>query len=143
VTLHKRGVARLWLAYGQVGIDGGGPSQYDRDLRYWITEGVFDLGVLSSVLDRFYLAGRYSEFGTFDSDEGYLIDVMYLGTRLGFNTEHVSQISAGIGFRVSDRITLKTEYSWFDFDLVRGVPDSLRDLADDKDVFRVGLSLDL
>jgi len=132
---------RLWLGFGRVAIRSGGSAAYDRDLSYGIAEGVFGLGRVARSLRRFYVAGRYSVIGTFDADEGYLIDPFNGGEELGFNTKSVSVVSLGVGWRATSFLTLKTEYSWYDFTLVRGVPSDLHAEAGGRNYLGVGASV--
>ena len=63
------------------------------------------------------------------------------GEELGFNTERVEMVTVGLGYRFSKQLTLKAEYTWTDFALVRGVPAALRAAAGDRDYFGLGASL--
>ena len=130
---------RLWFAYGQVDINSEGESTYDRDLHYWIVEGIVELGMLGMRLDKLYLVTRYSAIGTFDSDEGYSLGAFNEGENLGFNTESVEVISVGIGLRIHENVKLKLEYAWYDFALVDGA-GSLNDRADDRNLLGIGMS---
>ena len=69
--------ARLWLSGGNASIDSHGPSIYDRDLIYWLAELVVQLRLISPSLDPVYLALRANGLGTYDDDEGYLLDFRY------------------------------------------------------------------
>jgi hypothetical protein len=131
---------RLWLAVGYADVHGGA-SQYNRGLTYATAEAILGLGRLSPRLDPFYLAVRWSTVGTFDANRGYRIDALNGGNDLGFNTRSVDVVSVGLGFRVLEHLILKAEYSWYDFSLVRGVPDTLRAAAEDRSYFGVGASV--
>ena len=131
---------QLWLAYGQVDINTEGESIYDRDLHYWIAEGILQFGAFSPRLNRFYLAARYSAIGTFDSDEGYSLGAFNNGRELGFNTERVDVISLGVGLRITENVKLKMEYAWYEFTLVDGA-GGLKDSADDRNLFGTGISV--
>jgi hypothetical protein len=131
---------RLWSAVGYADVRGGS-SQYDRGLTYATAEGILGLGRVSPRLDPFYLAARWSIFGTFDANRGYRIDALNGGNELGFNTRSVDVVSIGIGFRVFEHLTLKAEYSWYDFRLVRGVPAALGAAAGDRNYFGAGASI--
>jgi hypothetical protein len=139
--LRDSNLGRLWLSFGQLYIDSDGPSRYDRKLDYWVVEGVLELGAFSESLSRFYAAVRYSAIGTFDSSEGWRLRVMNEGANIFYNVERVDRVSAGLGVRLNPHVTLKTEYTRDDFDVVRGVPSSISDLARDKDYFGAGLSV--
>ena len=139
-VLNPSDWGQVWLAYGQVGIDSEGSSKFDRDLLYWIAEGIFELQKLSKQLTNYYLAARYSAIGTFDSGEGYMLAAMNDGKNLGYNTKDVHVISAGLGVRLHDNIKVKLEYSWFDFNLVKGVTSDIKNKANDRDLLGVGIS---
>jgi hypothetical protein len=132
---------RAWLSYGHLALNSGSSSRYDRDLNYGVVEGRLGLGTVWLPLERFYLAGRWSILGTFDRNRGYRIDAFSQGEDLGFNTSSASVTSLGLGWRLSDHVTIKTEYSWFDFALVRGVPAALRAESRDHDYFGAGVSV--
>ncbi len=140
VVLSNGTWGRLWLGYGWLGIRSAGSSTYDRNLQYGVAEGVLELGALARMLDPLYLASRYSFMGTFDSDEGYRLGAMDDGDDLGFNTENLSIVSLGLGLRLGQSIVLKSEYAWYDFDLVRGTSAELRRQARDRDFFGIDLS---
>ena len=132
---------RLWFNYGRVAIRSHGSSRYDRDLNYGTAEGILGLGRFFHALDKVYLAGRYSVIGTFDADQGYLLDASTGGDALGFNTKRVSVFSVGVGYRLTRYLTLKSEYSWFDFALVRGVTPALRAEARGRSYFGFGATI--
>ena len=127
LILTREGVGRIWLAGGQVFIEADSSNAYDRDLAYWIAEGIFELGAVVESLDRFYLALRYSALGTFDRNEGYFLPAMVGGDDLGFDAKRVDVVSAGGGVRLTDSLIFKLEYTHADYDLVRGTttPSSL------------------
>ena len=131
----------IWLAYGQADVKSNSSSFYDRNLQYWIAEGVLELGTFSDALSAWYLAARYSAIGTFDSDEGYALEVMNEGKNLGYNTEVAEVISLGVGVRVQDHIKLKLEYAWYDFDLVDGVTSALKDSSDKRNLLGLGMAV--
>ena len=139
--LYPSDWGHVWLAYGQVSIRSNGSSKFDRDLLYWITEGVLELGKLSEHLSRYYVAARYSAIGTFDSWEGYMLAAMNDGKELGYNTKDVQVVSAGLGIRLHQNIKLKLEYSWYDFNLVKGTPSDIRHNADDRNLLGAGISV--
>ena len=138
--LHPSDWGQIWLAYGQAGIRSKGSSKFDRDLLYWIAEGTLELGKLSRHLSRYYLAIRYSAIGTFDSGEGYMLAAMNDGKELGYNTKDVQVVSAGLGVRLHKNIKLKLEYSWYDFNLVKGVNAEIQRNAADRNLLGLGVS---
>jgi hypothetical protein len=141
VILRSPRFGQLWLSYGRVFVEAASNSVYDADLQYWTAEGILELGSIADALDPLYLALRYSAIGTFDSDKGWRLRVMNEGANLGFNVDRVHAISAGIGLRLGEHVVLKAEYSWFDFQLVRGVTAALESLAGSRDYGGIGFTL--
>ncbi len=133
-------LGHIWLAYGQSTIESKSSSFYDRDLQYWIAEGVLELGALSKQLNKYYLAARYSAIGTFDSNKGYALEAMNNGKELGYNTESVNLFSLGLGARFREYINLKIEYSWYDFNVINGVTQDIKDKAGKKNQLGIGLT---
>jgi hypothetical protein len=141
LVLHAPEWGRLWLGYGGVDVHSGGSSLYDRSLRYAVVEAVFEMRALAGDLEPFYLAARWSVIGTFDSARGYLLGGLNAGDALGWNTERVTEVSVGVGFRMTSNIVLKVEASSFDFDLVRGVTPDLKSAATHRNYAGVGVSV--
>lgn len=134
LVLEPGRAGRFWLSYGVIDIASSGSSAFDRQLAYYVAEARVDLG------PTYYLAARYSAIGTGDADEGYLLEAMNGGDDLGYNSESVSTLSVGGGARLGSRVVLKAEYSFYRFDLVRGVSADLAAAAKDRDYFSIGLS---
>jgi len=130
VLTHAAG-ARLWLSYGSYEIDSSGPSRYDRRLHGWIAELVLEGRLATPELRAFYLALRGNGLGSYDRDEGYLLDVR-TGRSLGYNLRSLEAYSAALGWRVTKWTTLKLEYTHQRLALVRGA-EALRHAADDAD----------
>jgi hypothetical protein len=131
---------RLWLSYGIADVDSTGPSLYDRSLHYWLAELVAEGRRLSPGLAPLYLALRANGLGTYDADRGYLLDVRD-GSTLGFNTEALEAYSVAAGWRFSDGLVLRAEYTRSDIDLVRGVSPAMRDAARNADFFGAELGV--
>lgn len=108
-------------------------NTFDRDL-VWVT-----VEPLWRVEDDVYLALRYSDVGTNDSQEGYRFDgkPFGYGRALGYDTHRLQRISLGVGWDVHPSVTVKLEVAWDDFDLI---PTSALDPGDD-DRFLVGLDV--
>jgi hypothetical protein len=140
VVLSLRDWARLWLAYGRVHVDSDGPSLYDRDLQYWIAELVLEGRGLSPRLDPFYLGLRSSGLGTFDRDEGYLLDSRTDDT-LGYNQRWLQAASLVLGWRLTSLATLRAEYTLQRVALVRGVTPEIEGAAGRGDFLAVGLGV--
>ncbi len=134
VLTHPAG-ARLWLSYGNYEIDSSGPALYDRSLHGWIAELVLEARLVRPELDRFYLALRANGLGTYDADEGYLLDVRSRGSA-GYNARSLEAYSVAIGWRLTRWTTLKLEYTRQHFSLVRGAGD-----VDDADVLGAELAV--
>jgi hypothetical protein len=141
IVLERAGVGRLWLALGEARFESETSSSYNRALPFWVAEGVLELGLFADALDIVYLAARYSAFGTFDGSRGYSIEAFDGGGDLGFNTMRVHLATVGIGVRLTKYITVKAEFNWADFALVRGVPADLRRQAEARDYGGVGVSV--
>jgi hypothetical protein len=132
VILDYQELARLWLGGGRYDIETDGPRLYDRQLIYWVAELILEGRLASRSLDRAYLGLRSSALGTYDDDEGYLLDSRYAPT-LGYNMSELTAWSAVLGYRLAPGLTLRVEYTRSLVDLVRGVADPIRDAADDVD----------
>jgi hypothetical protein len=138
VVLSGERAGRLWLAWGRYGIDSTGASLFDRTLHYWVAEWVFPLRTLSPELTPFYLALRANGLGTYDDDEGYLLDSRE-DDRFGYNMESLEAFSIGLGWHLNRSVTLRAEFTHLDVGVVRGVSDAIEDEAGGSDYF--GLEL--
>ena len=126
--------ARLWLSGGNASIDSHGPSLYNRDLVYWLAELVVQLGAISPALDPMYLAVRANGLGTYDEDEGYLLDFRYRD--VGYNMRALDAYAIALGLPLGNHIVLKAQYTIQNMDLVRGIVDeNVREAANDADFF--------
>jgi hypothetical protein len=126
--------ARIWLAAGNASIDSTGSSIYDRDLLYWLAEVVFQLRTIAPALDPMYLAVRANGLGTYDKDEGYLLDFRYRD--VGYNMRALDAYAIALGLPLGNHIVLKAQYAIQNMDLVHGITDQdIRDAANDADFF--------
>jgi hypothetical protein len=141
VILRFPELARIWLGGGWYGIDSRGPDLYDRDLFYWIAEVVLEGAAAAPVLAPFYLGVRADGLGTYDSDKGYLLDFRQAGL-FGWNSSALEAYSLVFGWRITDGVTLRAEYSFRDVDLVNGVDADTRDAADSQDLYGVEIGVD-
>jgi hypothetical protein len=139
VLTHPAG-ARLWLSYGSFEIDSRGGSLYDRRLDGWLAELVLEGRLASPELRAFYVALRANGVGTYDDDEGYLLDIRTTYP-LGYNLRSLDAYSVAVGWRVTRWTTLKLEYTHQRFTLVRGARAALRGAADDTDFFGAELAV--
>jgi hypothetical protein len=128
------GLGQLWLAYGRYAIDSDGPGLYDRTLQYWIAELLLEGGLVAEVLEPFTLGLRADGLGTYDSDEGYLLDSRY-ASRLGYNMESITAYSAVLGWHLWRTVALRAQFTHQDIGLVSGVTPEMRGAARDADFF--------
>ncbi len=141
VILNFPDLARIWLGGGWYGIDSTGAGLYDRDLYYWIAEVVLEGAAAAPVLAPFYLGLRADGLGTYDSNQGYLLDSR-LNATLGFNAKSLQAYSMVLGWRLTDGVTLRAEYSIRDIGVVNGVTDKIRDDAQDQDLYGIEIGVD-
>jgi len=126
--------ARLWLSAGNARIDSTGSSVYNRDLIYWLAEVVLQLRMITPALDPMYLALRANGLGTYDNDEGYLLDFRY--GNVGYNMRSLDAYAIALGLPLGSNVTLKAQYTLQNINLVRGITDDeIREAADDADFF--------
>jgi hypothetical protein len=126
--------ARLWLSGGKASIESHGSSVYDRDLLYWLAELVVQLRTISPALDPIYLALRANGLGTYDDDEGYLLDFRYRD--VGYNMDALDAYAIALGLPLGSNIVLKAQYTIQSIGLVRGIDDpEIREAADDANFF--------
>jgi hypothetical protein len=130
VLTHPAGV-RLWLSYGSYEIDSSGAGLYDRRLHAWIAELVLEGRLATPELRAFYLALRANGLGSYDRDEGYLLDIRTRRSA-GYNLRSLEAYSAALGWRITKWTTVKVEYTHQRLALVRGA-SALRNGVDDAD----------
>lgn len=142
VILHFEDIARIWFGGGWYGIDSTGASLYDSDLYYWIAEFLLEGAVAAPVLSPFYLGLRANGLGTYDSNRGYLLDFRLADT-VGWNAKSFEAYSVVLGWRMTDGVTLRAEYSLRDIGLVHGIVDGeIRRAAEDQDVYGIEIGVD-
>jgi hypothetical protein len=131
---------RLWLSYGDAQIDSSGGSLYDRNLIYWLAEAMFQLRMISPRLAPAYFAFRASGLGTYNDNEGYLLD--YRDGAIGYNMSELDSYALVLGIPLGDFITLKTQYTFQRIALVHGItnPD-IKEAAKNPDFFGMELSV--
>jgi hypothetical protein len=131
--------ARIWLAYGRYEMNTG-DGTYDRTLHYWIAEAILRGSWLGEGLRPFYGGFRAQGIGTYDHDEGYVLD-MRQNDRIGFNMESLTEYSGVIGWDITPWLRLRSEYTHQVFDLVQGVTQEIRANARDADFYSVELGV--
>jgi hypothetical protein len=138
LILTSERFGRLWLAFGHYGIEAEGGGDYDRDLLYWIAEWVLDGDAIAPELAPFYLALRANGLGTYDADEGYLLDVRTLGN-LGYNAQSLEEYNLALGWHLTRWATLRLEYTRREIELVDGASRALGNDAGGEDEFAIEL----
>jgi hypothetical protein len=118
VLSHPAG-ARLWLSFGQAEIDSVGGDRPDRRIDTWLAELVLEGRLLSPELRAFWLALRANGLGTYERDEGEVLDFGY-AFRFGYNMRELEAYSVGLGWRLTKWVTLRLEYTHQEIGLVRG-----------------------
>jgi hypothetical protein len=86
---------------------------FERDFRW------FGVELYREISANWYLVTRYSEIGTYDSDEGYHFDgKIYAGgnSSFGYDTDRFRRLGVGLGFVPNPRVVVKFELGrdWFD-----------------------------
>ena len=88
--------------YGTVNIIDVAP--FGRSLRYYYGEAKVN------ITSQFYVVGRYSAIGTFDSTKGYMFGGDYDGaTSFGFDVKSFSRLGGALGYKITDNTILKVE----------------------------------
>ena len=124
ITISER--AYIALSFGQAYLNDDFDA-FDRDLMWFSVEG------LCNITEKVYAVIRYSEIGTYDSDEGYHFDgkITAGGNRaFGYDASRLQRLSAGIGWRINPKTVLKAEVGADWFDVIDA--SSLRPSEDDR-----------
>jgi hypothetical protein len=100
------------LSFGQAFQDDGAAA-FNRDLLWFSIEG------LCNVTDDVYAVIRYSEIGTYDSNEGYHFDGKITAggnAAFGYDAKRFQRLSVGVGWKINPRAILKAEVGadWFE-----------------------------
>ncbi len=140
VIFHFNDIARLWLGGGWYRIEAEGGNQYNRDLAYWIAELVVEGAAAAPVLAPFYVGLRANGIGTYNSTEGYSLD-MRQAANIGYNAKSLEAYTTVLGWRLTNDITLRAEYSINDVGVVRGVTNAIRENAKDQDTYGVQIGV--
>jgi hypothetical protein len=137
IFTHEK-LGRLWLAYGHYSIDAAETSAFDRDLSYWIAQWTLQGDAIAPELAPFYVGLRANGLGTYDDDEGYVLDIRQAFT-LGYNVSALQAYSIVLGWEMTRWTTLRAEFSHQDITLVDGTPRWIRDAARDANYFGIEL----
>ncbi len=140
VIFHFQDIARLWLGGGWYGIDSTGGSLYDRNLYYWVAELVVEGAAAAPILTPFYVGVRANGLGTYDSNEGYVLDTRQ-SANIGYNAKSLEAYTAVLGWRLTDGVTIRAEYSINDVGVVHGVTAAIRENAKDQDTYGVEIGV--
>jgi hypothetical protein len=120
--------ARLDLFFGRAFIDDH-QDAFDRDLSWFTLQASCDLG------RHLYAAGRYSEIGTYDDDEGYHIGGEFLAGgngAFGYDAKRLQRLSAGLGWKLNPHAKVKLEVGRDRFEVIDASPF---DPSDDERAF--------
>lgn len=131
--------ARVWFAYGTQAIEQKDGS-YDRRLHYWIGEVLLYGGLVTPELSDVYVGFRAHGLGTYDSDEGYLLDFRYRNT-LGYNMKSINAWSTVLGWKMLRYVTVRAEYTRQEIEIVRGASRAIRKASDDVDSWGVEVGI--
>ncbi|MCA9505786.1 MAG: hypothetical protein R3E53_13215 [Myxococcota bacterium] len=131
---------RVWLSGGRYEIDSRGAARYDRTLWYWLGEVLAEGELVHPTLRPFFLGVRVDGVGTWDQDRGYLLDVRYTAD-LGYNMEHLIAYTVVAGWHVTEYVTLRSEYSHRDVDLVTGAAALLPGSTGDEDTWTIEVGI--
>ncbi len=101
------------LTYGHAELDDD-VDAFDRDLTWFMVEPAYRL------TDELFATARYSEYGTYDDDEGYLLDgkITAFGRGLGFDASRLQRLSVGLGWTPNPFTILKAEVGKDRFELI-------------------------
>jgi hypothetical protein len=125
--------ASLGLTVGEASVDDP-VDTFDRTFRWLRFEPRYD--ITPSV----YAVLRYSEIGTYDSDEGYHFDGLGIadgGTTFGYDVQRFQRISGGIGWKSNPNTLVKLEVGRDQFWVIDGSPTDPD--AGDRTYFALGL----
>ena len=137
IFTHEK-LGRLWLAYGHYSIDAAETTAFDRNLSYWIAQWTLQGDAIAPELAPFYIGLRANGLGTYDDDEGYVLDIRQAFT-LGYNVSALQAYSIVLGWEMTRWTTLRAEFSHQDITLVDGTPRWIRDAARDANYFGIEL----
>lgn len=115
-TVKISHVVKLSGDGGLVSIDDVNP--YSRTLYYYYGQAQVNL------TDEFYVCGRYSDIGTFNSTQGYNFGGDYDGAFLltPFDTESLSRIGTALGYKLNDSTVIKVEVDDDSIGLISSAP---------------------
>lgn len=121
--------ARLGLACGHGQVDDD-VNTFDRDLTWFRIEPRYNLS------EKVYLVLRWSEIGTYDSDEGYHFDGKIIAggnAAFGYDTKRFRRLSAGLGWLPNPHTIVKLEVGQDKFEVIDASPFDPDD--DDREFF--------
>jgi len=132
-AIFKLPDTRLWLSYGGARIDSSA-SSYDRSLIYWLAELVVQAHLIAPQLAPLYIAARASGLGTYNANQGYLLD--FRDSAVGYNMRALNVYALALGYPIGEFMTVKAQYAFQRIALVHGVVgDSIKDGASDGNFF--------
>jgi len=129
VIYKFEGGSKLWANFGQSLVHDPLDSNYDRTMSYYTGSAQLFL------TPELYFVTRYSAWGTFDDDEGYLaVGYDYgSGYEYNYNTKSLQRTQFGFGYYIKANVIAKIEYHRDYFDFIDGY--SLEGVDDQRDFF--------
>ena len=128
----------LWLSYSYYDSNQGS-AVYDREFHAWLAELVLHGDLVHSSLRDVYLGVRADAIGTYDDLRGHLLDVR--SGAIGYNMSSLTEYSAVLGWKLLDGLTLRTEYTRREIELVTGTPFLIQTAVDGMNAFAVELGV--
>jgi hypothetical protein len=126
VVISDPHLGRIWANYGYLSTQDGGGGVFNRIIR-WYTGEI--LGYVPSTKEKAYVVGRYSAIGTFNPNLGYRFAGTELANNvlgnnsspyaaLNYNQRDLYRWSLGVGYKFTENVVWKAEYSWEDTHLI-------------------------
>lgn len=118
-TVTGPGGAALWLSLGRGTLDDA-VDAHDRPLGWFAAQLRVGLPLAHT-----YAVARYSEFGTYDDEKGYLVGGGFLSdgrSAFGYDVRRMRRASAGVGWRPNPNTVLKIELGQDRFNVIEASP---------------------
>lgn len=116
---------RIGASFGQARIDDD-VNAFDRDITWFALEPRYD------VTPTIYVVARWSEVGTYDSDEGYRFDGKIIADgneSFGYDVQRFRRLSVGAGWHMNPHTIVKVEVGQDHFGVIDGSPFGTDDSA--------------
>ncbi len=106
----------IGLSFGQAFVDDKDPS-FNRDFLWWSVEGLYN------IRPDFYAVCRWSEIGTYQSNEGYHFEGTFTAggnSAFGYDTRRFRRLAVGLGWKPTPNVTVKLEGGGDRFEMIDG-----------------------